>query len=121
MALTYIFAVQLGGISVPNASGSKTYTANAQGIITGVAPADALGGLQSSVAGGVPKLIAATGATADGPNTVPATALTGALNNLLPPPFVGLPFYDTTLPSTAYFVGTQSSSNGWVDRTGAAI
>ena len=121
MALTYIFSVQLPNAAVPNASGSKIYTANAAGIITGVAPADALAGLQSSVAGGVPKLIAATGLTTDRPNTSPSPAIAAGLNNIAPPPFVGLPFYDTTLSNTAYFVGTQMSSTGWVDRTGAAI
>jgi hypothetical protein len=38
----------------------------------------------------------ATGATADRPDTVPATALTGAFNNLNPVPALSLPFYDTT-------------------------
>jgi hypothetical protein len=51
----------------------------------------------------------ATGATADRPNTVPATALTGAFNNLNPAPALSLPFYDTTLSKTVYFVGTQRS------------
>jgi hypothetical protein len=58
------------------------------------------------VAGTTVQPMLATGATADRPATQPATALTGAFNNVAPLPVFGLPFYDTTLSKTVYFVGT---------------
>jgi tetratricopeptide (TPR) repeat protein len=61
-------------------SAEKSYTPNSAGIITGVAAADALS-LQG-VADASLQLMLATGATADRPNTVPATALTGAFNRV---------------------------------------
>jgi hypothetical protein len=117
MALTYVFLASPGAIAITQAG--KQYNANVTtGVITAVSGADALT-LQAS-SGAPLQLLLATGATADRPNTSPATALTGALNNLalFPPP--GLPFYDTTLSKTVYFVGTDLSSTGWLDQAGAA-
>jgi hypothetical protein len=66
------------------------------------------------------RLLAATGLTADQPNTAPSPALSGSLNNAYPFPAPGLAFYDTTLSKAVYFVGTGQSSTGWVDYTGAS-
>jgi hypothetical protein len=118
MALTYLFLASPGTIAATQAG--KVYTANAAtGVITAVAASDALT-LQAVNNPAPLLLLLATGATADRPNTQPATALTGALNNLAPLPLPGTPFYDTTLSKTVYFVGSDQSSTGWVDQTGAA-
>jgi hypothetical protein len=117
MALTYVYTVFPPTGAAVTAAG-KVYNPNSAGIITGVAPADALS-LQG-VAGASLQLMAATGATADRPGPMPATALTGALNNLNPAPTPGLVFQDTTLSKAVYYVGTMRSSTGWVDYTGAA-
>jgi hypothetical protein len=117
MALTYVYLASPGAIAATQAG--KQYNANAvSGVITAVAAADALT-LQAR--NGAPlQLLLATGATADRPNTMPGTALTGALNNVAPCPTPGLVFYDTTLSKAVYFVGTEQSSTGWVDQAGAA-
>jgi hypothetical protein len=117
MALTYVYEVFPATGAALSASG-KTYTPNGAGIISGVAAADAVN-LQG-VAGATLQLLLATGATADRPNVMPGTALTGAFNNANPAAVPGLPFYDTTLSKTVYFVGTQRSSTGWVDQAGSA-
>jgi hypothetical protein len=117
MALSYVYLISPAGGTAVALSGTR-YTANGAGVITGVAAADAVN-LQG-VAGASVQLLAATGATADRPNVVPGTALTGALNNANPPATPGLAFYDTTLSKTVYFVGTQRSSTGWVDQAGNA-
>src|SRR5215471_16592866 len=96
----------------------KVYTPNSVGIITGVAGADAL--TLQGVAGASLQLLTATGLTTDRPQPQPATALTGALNNLNPVPTPGLVFQDTTLSKAVYYVGTMRSSTDWVDYTGAA-
>ena len=96
----------------------KVYNPNAAGIITGVAAADAL--TLQGVAGASLQLLTATGTTADRPQPQPATALTGVLSNLNPAPMPGLPFADTTLSKTVFYVGTMRSSTGWIDYTGAA-
>lgn len=117
MALTYVFLLSApSGAAV--AYGGTQYTANAAGIITGVAPTDALS-LQG-VGGASVQLLAATGATTDRPASRVATALTGAINNIHPVPLLGMPFYDTTLTETVYYVGTLRSSTSWVDQTGTA-
>jgi hypothetical protein len=115
MALTYVFLASPPNSNAVSAAG-KVYTPNAAGVITGVTPADAqtLQGVSGTV-----QLMAASGATADRPATQPA-ALTGAVNNVAPFPSLGVPFHDTTAAKEVYFVGTQRSSTGWVDYTGAA-
>jgi hypothetical protein len=115
MALTYVYLASPGALAVT--SGGKQYSANAQGVITAVLPLDALS-LQS-LAGGPLKLLLATGATTDRPAPQPATALTGALNNVNPAVTPGERFYDTNLVKTVYYVGTHNSSTGWVDQAGA--
>jgi hypothetical protein len=117
MALTYVFLASAPSAGAIALSG-KSYTANSAGVITGVLPADALN-LQG-VAGASLQPMLATGATADRPAAQPATALTGAVNNVAPFPANSTPFYDTTLSKTVYFVGTQRSSTGWVDQAGNA-
>ena len=117
MALTYVFLTNPGAAAVTQAG--KQYSANAAGVITAVTAADALT-LQPLNQAPL-QLMAATGATADRPNSMPGTALTGALNNLNPAPAPALVFYDTTLSKPVFFVGTQRSSTGWVDYTGAAV
>lgn len=118
MALTYVFlASPASGAAI--ALSGKSYTANGAGVITGVLPADAL--TLQGVAGASLLPILATGATTDRPGPQPATALTGAVNNISPYPANPLlPFYDTTLSKTVYYVGTQRSSTGWVDQAGNA-
>jgi hypothetical protein len=115
MALTFVYLTAPLASAVTQAG--KQYNANSLGVITGVVPADAL--TLQGLAGAPLQLMAATGATADRPNSIPATALTGALNNLLGAT-PALPFHDTTLAKEVYFVGTMRSSTGWVDYTGAA-
>jgi hypothetical protein len=114
MTLTYVYAVSPASQSAIGASG-KTYTPNAAGIITGVVASDAL--LVSGVGASV-RLLLATGTTADRPSPAPSPAIAGGLNNTYPAPTLGLPFWDTTLSKTIYFVGTMRSSTGWVDQTG---
>ncbi|HYP35865.1 MAG TPA: hypothetical protein VEQ62_05965 [Stellaceae bacterium] len=116
MALTYVFLVIPASANAVSAAG-VSYTPNAAGIITGVTPADAqsLQGVNAEV-----RLVGASGATTDRPATQPATALTGAINNLAPFPRLALPFHDSTLAKEVYFVGNQRSSTGWVDITGTA-
>jgi hypothetical protein len=117
MALTYVYLASApGGLAIT--SGGKSYSANSSGVITAVLPLDALS-LQSA-GGGPLRLLCATGATTDRPAPQPATALTGAINDINPLPEPGLRFYDTTLSDTVYFVGTQNCSTGWVNHTGAA-
>ena len=116
MSLTYVFLASPPTTNGVTAAG-KTYTPNAAGVITGVTPGDAQS-IQG--VGGTLQLMTATGATTDRPATQPATALTGALNNVAAFPLGGLPFQDTTLSKTVYFVGNQRSSTGWVDYTGTA-
>jgi hypothetical protein len=117
MALTYVYLATPNALAVTSAG--KQYAANAQGVITGVTGADALS-LQSL--GGPPlRLLTASGGTTDRPAPVPATALTGAINNNNPAPELGQRFNDTTLSKTVYYVSTLNSSTGWVDATGAAV
>jgi hypothetical protein len=124
MTLTYVFGIQpptanavaYGGTQA--APSQTRYVPNAAGIITGVSGSDAR--VLQGIAGASVQLMCATGATADRPNSQPATALTGALNNLYPFPARLLAFYDTTLSKMVFYVGTQRSSTGWVDYTGAA-
>jgi hypothetical protein len=117
MALTYVYLTSPGGLATT--SGGKSYTANSAGVITAVLPLDALS-LQSQT--GAPlRLLCATGATTDRPAPQPATALTGAINDINPLPEPATRFYDTTLSDTVYFVGTQNCSTGWVNHTGAAV
>ena len=117
MSLTFVFLTSPGAAAV--AQTGKQYAANSLGVITAVVPADAVT-LQPVNPNTPLQLMAATGATADRPNTQPATALTGSQNNLLGAS-PALPYWDTTLSKTVYFVGTQRSSTGWVDVTGAAL
>jgi hypothetical protein len=118
MALTYVYLITPPSGAAVTPSGTR-YNPNAAGVITAVAAADA-GSLQG-VGIAKLKLLLATGATTDRPNVMPATALTGALNNLNPAVLPGEAFYDTTLSKTVYFVGTQRSSTGWVDQAGNAV
>ena len=118
MALTYVFLASAPGAIAITAAG-KSYSANSAGVITAVAPLDALT-LQGLNGATVQPMLAA-GATTDRPAPQPATALAGALNNVSPAPLGGLPFYDSTLTKTAYFVGTARVSTGWVDQNGAAL
>jgi hypothetical protein len=124
MTLTYVFGIQpptgnavaWGGTqAIPS---QTRYVPNGAGIITGVTGPDAR--VLQGIAGASVQLMCATGATADRPSSAPATALTGALNNLNPFPANLLPFYDTTLSKMVFYVGTDQSSTGWVDYTGAA-
>lgn len=114
MALTYIYAAQ--GVDYARALSGKIYTPVA-GMITGVTPTDA-GTLTPNR--GTLRQIAATGATTDRPLTIPATALTGAINSGHPAPQIGDVFIDTTLSKPVIHVGTGISSTGWVDQTGAS-
>ena len=124
MTLTYVFGIQpptgtAVAYGATQAVPSQTrYTANGTGIITGVTGPDAR--VLQGIAGAAVQLMCATGATADRPNSQPATALTGAQNNLNPFPAKLLPFYDTTLSKMVFYVGTGQSATGWVDYTGAA-
>jgi hypothetical protein len=118
MALTYVYLVSPPTGAAATPAGTR-YTPNAAGVITGVAAADAVS-LQG-VGTAQLQLLLATGTTSDRPNFMPTTALTGALNNANPAAMPGDRFYDTTLSKTVYFVGTQRSSTGWVDHTGAAV
>jgi hypothetical protein len=118
MSLTYVYLASAPGAIAATAAG-KSYTANAQGVITAVVPLDALS-LQG-INGVTLRLLTATGATTDRPAPQPATALTGALNNVNPAPGLGERFYDTTLSKTIYYVGTGLSSTGWVDYNGAVV
>jgi hypothetical protein len=118
MALTYIFAASAPGAVAITAAG-KQYTANSAGIITAVAPADAL--TLSGFNGATLLPMASTGATTDRPAPQPATAVAGGLNNVNPAPQVGDVFQDTTLTKAVYFVGTGRNSTGWVDINGAAV
>lgn len=118
MALTYLFFASAPLANAVTAAG-KVYSANSAGIITAVLPLDAL--TLQGVGGATVQMMAATGTTTDRPAPQPATALAGALNNVAPAPVNMLPFYDTTLTKTAYYVGTQRNSTGWVDQNGAAI
>ena len=117
MTLTYVYATTPGASAVTQAG--KQYNANSVGVITGVTAGDALT-LQPFNPNTPLQLMAATGATADRPNSQPATALTGALNNVNPAPALGFPFHDTTLAEEVYFVGTQHASTGWVTYAGVA-
>jgi hypothetical protein len=123
MALTYVYAtspnaIAFAGPGVGGSAGSnKSYTANAAGIITGVTPADAQ--TIHGVADAAPlQLMCATGATGDRPPVALATG--GAFNNANPPLFLGMPYHDTTLAYSVFYAGTERSTTGWVDRTGAA-
>jgi hypothetical protein len=118
MALTYVYLVSPATGAAATPAGTR-YTPNAAGVISGVAAADAVS-LQG-VGTAQLQLLLATGATADRPNFMPTTALTGALNNANPAAVTGLPFYDTTLSKTVYFVGTQRSATGWIDQGGNAL
>ena len=128
MTLTYVYAVSpaAGAAFGPSAGAAfgaagKSYSPNAAGIITGVVGSDAL--LMTGVGANV-QLLLATGATADRPSPSPAPATSAsatvpvALNNSNPPPTIGLPFWDTTISKTVYFVGTMRSATGWVDFAG---
>lgn len=114
MTLTYVYAVSPASQDVLGASG-KTYTPTPAGVVTGVVANDAL--LVTGV-GATVRLLLATGATADRPSPSPSPAIAGGQNNTNPEPGLGLPFYDTTLSKTVFFVGTIRSSTGWVDQTG---
>lgn len=118
MTLTYVYLAS-APLAIAVTSAGKSYTANAQGVITAVVPLDALS-LQGTN-GVTLKLLTATGTTTDRPAPQPATALTGALNNINPAPLLAERFYDTTLSKTVYYVSTLLSSTGWVDYTGAAV
>jgi hypothetical protein len=122
MALTYVFSVLPASASAfgPSAGAAfgatgKSYTPNAAGVITGVAPSDALllTGLNASL-----RLMLATGATADRPTSGASPAIAAGINNSNPAPSVALPFYDTTLSKTVWYVGTMQSPTGWVDQAG---
>jgi hypothetical protein len=114
MALTYVYLVPPPSVTAVGASG-KTYTANAAGVVTGVAASDAL--LMTGV-GPDPEPLLATGTTADRPSAFANPAIAGGINNSNPQPTMGLPFWDTTLSKTVYFVGTMRSATGWVDFAG---
>jgi hypothetical protein len=128
MTLTYVFSVSPASASAFGPStgaafgaSGKSYTPTAAGIITGVTGSDAL--LMTGVNANV-NLLLATGATADRPSASPAPATSSsstipvALNNNNPAPTLGLPFYDTTLSKTVYFVSTSRSPTGYVDQAG---
>jgi hypothetical protein len=124
MALTYVFGIQPPTGTAVAYSGTQAvpsqtrYVPNAAGIITGVTGPDAR--TLQGLAGAAVRLMCATGATADRPAPQPATALTGAQNNLNPFPASLLPFYDTTLSKMVFYVGTGQSATGWVDQAGNA-
>ncbi len=122
MTLTYVYAVSPASATAfgPSAGAAfgaagKSYSPTAAGVITGVVPSDAL--LMTGVNANV-SLLLATGATADRPSPSPSPAIAGGLNNSNPPPPIGLPFWDTSLSKTVYFVGTSRSATGWVDFAG---
>jgi hypothetical protein len=117
MTLTYVYLISPPSVSVAlvGASG-KTYTANAAGVVTGVAASDAL--LMTGV-GDDGRPLLATGTTADRPDPSPSPPIGPGLNNAFPPLALGLPFFDSTLSKTVFFVGTMRSVTGWVDNTGA--
>jgi hypothetical protein len=122
MTLTYVFSVSPAsgtafGPSAGAAFGAsgKSYSPTATGVITGVAASDAL--LMTGVNANV-QLLLATGATADRPSATANPAIAGGLNNSNPQPTLGLPFYDSTISKTVYWVGTIRSSTGYVDQAG---
>ena len=80
-----------------------------------VAASDAL--LMTGI-GGTVSLLLATGATADRPSAIVGTAIPGGINDTNPPPPLGLPYYDTDLSQTVYYVGTMRSATGYVDQAG---
>jgi hypothetical protein len=114
MALTYVFSVSPASGSAFGASG-KSYSPTAAGVITGVVASDAL--LMTGVNANL-RMMLATGTTADRPSPSPSPAIAGGLNNSNPLPTLNLPFYDTTLSKTIYFVGTTRVATGWVDQAG---
>ena len=122
MTLTYVYAISpaSGSAFGPSAGAAfgaagKSYSPNAAGIITVVAASDAL--LMTGVGANL-QLVLATGATADRPSPSPSPAIAGGLNNTNPMPTLALPFYDTTLSKTVWFVGTMRNSTGWIDQAG---
>jgi hypothetical protein len=120
MALTYVFLTSPAAV-LTSADGQRTYTAGATGVATGVAPVDARLGLVPPAGFAAPRLLFATGLTADRPDTKPVPALTGQANSLMPAPAAGLPFYDTSLSAMIFFVGATQASTGWVNQAGTAV
>jgi len=122
MALTYVYMTLPNGIAFagPGVGGSagsgKSYSANAAGVITGVTPADAQ--TIQGVNGAPLLLMCANGNTADRPPAAVATG--GAINNVNPQPFLGMPFHDLTLGYSVFYSGTERSSTGYVDHSGNA-
>jgi hypothetical protein len=122
MTLTYVYAVSpaSGSAFGPSAGAAfgasgKSYSPTATGLITGVAASDAL--LMTGVNANL-QLLLATGATADRPSANTNPAIAGGFNNSNPQPGLGMPFYDSTLSKTVYFVGTVRSATGYVDQAG---
>ena|SRR5215471_1245616 len=118
MALTYVYLTAPNAV-LSNADLSRTYTASATGIVTGVTPVDAARGLRVPANLDPAVMLFGTGTTAERPDTKPIPALTGQANNQLAPP-PGMPYYDTTLSSTVYYVSTAQASTGWVNQAGTA-
>jgi hypothetical protein len=87
--------------------------ANAAGAITGVTASDAM--LMTGI-GDDGRPLLATGATADRPDPSPSPPTGPGLNNASPPLALGLPFYDTSLSKTVWWVGTVRSPTGWIDQ-----
>ena len=130
MALTYVYATTPNGIAFAGpgvgggAGSNKSYSANSAGIITGVTPADAQT-IHPATDAAALQFVCATGNSTDRPPAAVATG--GAINNVQPPLFLGMPFHDANLGYTVFYVGTARSPStpasgvpGWVDRTGAA-